>query len=161
VLETLKLAGVEVAALTLHVGIGTFQPIRVEEIESHRMLPEWCRVPPEVADAIRRARARQGRVVAVGTTVTRTLESHAAPEGLVRPGAGPCDLFIHPGFRFQVVDALLTNFHLPRSTPLLLACAFAGREAILAAYEEAIARRYRFFSYGDSMLLADLPRDAA
>ena len=160
VLAALRRADVEVAALTLHVGVGTFQPIRVEEVERHRMLPEWCRVPPEAAEAIRRTRARRGRVVAVGTTVTRALESHADPEGLVRPGAGPCDLFIHPGFRFRVVDALLTNFHLPRSTPLLLACAFAGRDALLAAYAEAIARRYRFFSYGDSMLLADLPPEA-
>ncbi len=161
VLAALRRAGVEVAALTLHVGVGTFQPIRVEEIERHRMLPERCRVPGAVAEAIARARARSGRVVAVGTTVTRALESHADGDGLVRPGESSCDLFIHPGHAFKVVDALLTNFHLPRSTPLLLACAFAGREALLAAYAKAVARRYRFFSYGDSMLLADLPDEGA
>ena len=136
--------------MTLHVGIGTFKPVSAERIEEHRMERERYEVGEEAAQAIRRAR----RVVAVGTTVVRTLESAAlAGGGEVRPGGGSTELFITPGFPFQVVDALLTNFHLPRSTLLMLVSAFAGRERVLAAYEEAIREGYRFYSYGDAMFV--------
>lgn len=149
-LREIEAAGIETARVTLHVGIGTFKPVSAERIEEHRMERERYEVSEEAADAIRRAR----RVVAVGTTVVRTLESAAlAGGGEVRPGAGSTELFITPGFRFQVVDALLTNFHLPRSTLLMLVSAFAGRERILAAYEEAIRAGYRFYSYGDAMFV--------
>lgn len=146
--------GVEIARLTLHVGPGTFQPIRGERIDDHRMLAERFRIPEATAAAVERARRRGGRVLAVGTTVTRALEGVAGDDGLVRPGAGRTELFIRPGYRFRVVDLLLTNFHLPRSTLLLLVCAFAGRQPVLAAYREAVAEGYRFYSYGDAMLLA-------
>ncbi len=152
-LEEIAAAGIEIARVTLHVGIGTFKPVAVERIEEHRMERERYEIGAEAAAAIRRAQERGGRVVAVGTTVVRTLESAAlAGNGTVRPGAGSTELFITPGFRFQVVDALLTNFHLPRSTLLMLVSAFAGRERVLAAYEEAIREGYRFYSYGDAML---------
>lgn len=152
-LAELERAGVERTAVTLHVGIGTFKPVTAELVHEHRMDAERCEVPREAAEALRRTRERGGRVVAVGTTVVRTLESAAlAGGGEVRPGAGRTDLFITPGFRFQMVDVLLTNFHLPRSTLLMLVSAFAGRERVLAAYREAIAEGYRFYSYGDAML---------
>ncbi|HEY2291996.1 MAG TPA: tRNA preQ1(34) S-adenosylmethionine ribosyltransferase-isomerase QueA [Thermoanaerobaculia bacterium] len=153
-------AGVEIARVTLHVGIGTFKPVSAERIAEHRMERERYEIGEETAEAIRRARAAGRRIVAVGTTVVRTLEGAAvAGGGEVRAGSGATDLFIYPdspdspGFRFQVVDALLTNFHLPRSTLLMLVSAFAGRERVLAAYEEAIREGYRFYSYGDAMLL--------
>lgn len=149
-LREIEAAGIETARVTLHVGIGTFKPVSAERIEEHRMDRERYFVSEEAADAIRRAR----RVVAVGTTVVRTLESAAlAGGGEVRPGSGATELFITPGFRFQVVDALLTNFHLPRSTLVMLVSAFAGRERVLAAYEEAIREGYRFYSYGDAMFV--------
>jgi S-adenosylmethionine:tRNA ribosyltransferase-isomerase len=152
-LADLRQAGIELAAVTLHVGIGTFKPVTAELVHEHRMDREPYAVPEETAQALQAARARGGRVVAVGTTVVRTLEAAAlAGGGTVAAGAGSTDLFIVPGFRFQVVDALLTNFHLPRSTLLLLVAAFAGRERVLAAYQEAIAEGYRFYSYGDAML---------
>jgi S-adenosylmethionine:tRNA ribosyltransferase-isomerase len=156
-LEEIAAAGIEIARVTLHVGIGTFKPVAVERIEDHRMDRERYEIGAEAAEAIRRAResrAREkGRIVAVGTTVVRTLESAAlAGDGAVLPGTGSTELFITPGFRFQVVDALLTNFHLPRSTLLMLVSAFAGRERVLAAYEEAVREGYRFYSYGDAML---------
>jgi S-adenosylmethionine:tRNA ribosyltransferase-isomerase len=152
-LEEIAAAGIEVARVTLHVGIGTFKPVAVERIEEHRMDRERYEIGEEAAEAIRRVRER-GRVVAVGTTVVRTLESAAlAGDGTVLPGSGSTELFITPGFRFQVVDALLTNFHLPRSTLLMLVSAFAGRERVLAAYEEAVREGYRFYSYGDAMLV--------
>lgn len=147
-LREIAAAGVEIARVTLHVGIGTFKPVTAERIEEHRMESERYEISEATADALRQAR----RVVAVGTTVVRTLES-AARDGEVRPGSGATDLFITPGYRFQVVDALLTNFHLPRSTLLMLVSAFAGRERVLAAYEEAIREGYRFYSYGDAMLV--------
>ncbi|NPV46721.1 MAG: tRNA preQ1(34) S-adenosylmethionine ribosyltransferase-isomerase QueA [Armatimonadetes bacterium] len=152
-LQRIAEQGVSMARLTLHVGLGTFRPISVERLEEHVMHAEWYRVPPEAADAINAARAAGGRIVAVGTTVVRTLESVADEAGVVHPGEGSTNLFITPGFRFRVVDALLTNFHLPRSTLLVLVSAFAGRERILAAYQEAIAAGYRFYSYGDATLL--------
>lgn len=153
-LREIEEMGVGIARVTLHVGIGTFKPVSAERIEEHRMEHERYEVSEEAAGAIRQARSGEGRVVAVGTTVVRTLESAAlAGGGEARPGAGTTELFITPGFRFQVVDALLTNFHLPRSTLLMLVSAFAGRERVLAAYGEAIREGYRFYSYGDAMFV--------
>ena len=152
-LALLEARGVDRAAVTLHVGYGTFKPIAAEKVEDHLMDAERYQVSGAAAEAIRRTREQEGRVVAVGTTVVRTLESAAREDGTVRPGGGSTELFITPGFRFRVVDALLTNFHLPRSTLLMLVSAFAGRERVLAAYEEAVGRGYRFYSYGDAMLL--------
>ncbi|HTG34892.1 MAG TPA: tRNA preQ1(34) S-adenosylmethionine ribosyltransferase-isomerase QueA [Thermoanaerobaculia bacterium] len=152
-LAEIAAAGIEIARVTLHVGIGTFKPVAAERIEEHRMESERYEIGEETAGAIRRARAAGRRIVAVGTTVVRTLESAAlAGEGEVRAGSGATKLFITPGYQFQGVDALLTNFHLPRSTLLMLVSAFAGRERVLAAYEEAITNGYRFYSYGDAML---------
>ncbi|MGH9868935.1 MAG: tRNA preQ1(34) S-adenosylmethionine ribosyltransferase-isomerase QueA [Candidatus Polarisedimenticolia bacterium] len=153
VVAAVRRQGVEIASLTLHVGPGTFQPVRVERIEQHRLMPERFLLSEALADAVGRTRGRGGRVVAVGTTVTRVLEHRADGAGGVEPGSGWCDLFIVPGHRFQVIDMLITNFHLPRSTLLMLVSAFAGREAVLAAYAEAVSARYRFYSYGDAMLL--------
>ncbi len=153
-LREIEGAGIEIAQVTLHVGIGTFKPVSAERIEEHRMERERYEIGEETAGAIRHAREAGRRIVAVGTTVVRTLEGAAlAGDGEVRAGSGSTDLFITPGFRFQVVDALLTNFHLPRSTLLMLVSAFAGRERVLAAYEEAAREGYRFYSYGDAMLL--------
>jgi S-adenosylmethionine:tRNA ribosyltransferase-isomerase len=152
-LAELERAGVERAAVTLHVGLGTFKPVVAELVHEHRMDFERFEIPEATANAISRARDERRRVVAVGTTVVRTLESAAGETGTPRAGAGSTDLFVTPGFRFRAVDALLTNFHLPRSTLLFLVCAFAGRERVLAAYREAIERGYRFYSYGDAMLL--------
>ncbi len=154
-LQAVRGRGVEVETLTLHVGLGTFQPVRGERVEDHRLHAEAFDLPARLAGAVVETRRRGGRVVAVGTTVTRTLEARSGPEpGTVLAGGGLCDLFIRPGHAFRVVDALLTNFHLPRSTLLMLVAAFAGREPVLGAYREAVARRYRFYSYGDAMLLA-------
>jgi S-adenosylmethionine:tRNA ribosyltransferase-isomerase len=147
-------AGIDTAAVTLHVGLGTFKPVTAERVEDHRMERERWEVPEAAAEAIRRTRDRGGRVVAVGTTVVRTLESAAlAGGGTIAAGNGATELFITPGFRFQAVDVLLTNFHLPQSTLLMLVSAFAGRERVLAAYAEAVRERYRFYSYGDAMLV--------
>ncbi|MGI6143613.1 MAG: tRNA preQ1(34) S-adenosylmethionine ribosyltransferase-isomerase QueA [bacterium] len=145
--------GVEVCYLTLHVGLGTFRPVKAEVIEEHKMHSEYYEVTPQVATAVNGARREGRRVMAVGTTVVRTLESAASADGLLRPGEGWTDLFIYPGYKFKVVDAMLTNFHLPRSTLLMLVSAFAGRGKILAAYQEAVRERYRFFSFGDAMLI--------
>lgn len=150
-LDAVRATGVAVEFLTLHTGSGTFLPIRSETVEEHRMHAERFELTDETAAAIGRARASGGRVVAVGTTVVRTLESRATETGGVLAGRGTCELFIRPGHTFRVVDALITNFHLPRSTLLLLACAFAGTEPLLRAYREAIATGYRFYSYGDAM----------
>jgi S-adenosylmethionine:tRNA ribosyltransferase-isomerase len=151
-LARLAAAGVERTAVTLHVGAGTFLPVRGEDLERHVMHEERYEVSPEAAEAFAACRARGGRVVAVGTTAVRTLESAFAGGGL-RVGAGRTRIFIRPGHRFQAVDALVTNLHLPRSTLLMLVCAFAGRERVLAAYADAVRRRFRFFSYGDAMFL--------
>lgn len=148
-LNELEARGVERASVTLHVGAGTFQPMKTENIADHRMHSEWYDVPAATQDAISRTRARGGRVVAVGTTTVRTLESWAAT-GLAR---GDTSIFITPGYPFQVIDRLVTNFHLPRSTLLMLVSAFAGYDRIMALYRHAIANNYRFFSYGDAMLL--------
>jgi len=149
-------AGIEHTSITLHVGPGTFQPIRADNAEDHVMEAERYEIPQQAVDAIERARARGGRVVAVGTTVVRTLEYavRAATEGRFAAGSGSTDLYIIPGFEFRVVDAMITNFHLPRSTPLLLVSALAGRERILAAYRVAIESGFRFYSYGDAMLVS-------
>lgn len=152
-LKKLEEAGIEIGRVTLHVGPGTFQPIRAENISEHRMETERYVVPEAMARAVKAARAEGRRVVAVGTTVVRTLEHAALRGGEVPAGPGEADLFIVPGHRFRVVDALVTNFHLPRSTLLVLVAAFAGLGAIRAAYAEAIAQRYRFYSYGDAMLI--------
>ncbi|MDO3619630.1 tRNA preQ1(34) S-adenosylmethionine ribosyltransferase-isomerase QueA [Ralstonia pseudosolanacearum] len=145
--------GVRRGFLTLHVGAGTFSPVRVENIAEHRMHSEWYAISPELAEAIRATRAAGGRIVAVGTTSMRALESAAQPGGTLAAGSGETDIFITPGYRFRLVDALVTNFHLPKSTLLMLVSAFAGLETIRAAYRHAIAQRYRFFSYGDAMFL--------
>ncbi|MDY6943350.1 MAG: tRNA preQ1(34) S-adenosylmethionine ribosyltransferase-isomerase QueA [Pseudomonadota bacterium] len=155
-LDRLRASGVDVAFVTLHVGAGTFQPLRVDDVAAHVMHAEWLRVPPQTCAAIDETKARGGRVVAVGTTVVRALET-AAAAGRLAPFEGDTQLFITPGYRFRVVDALLTNFHLPESTLLMLVCAFAGREIVLRAYAHAVAARYRFFSYGDAMLLTPAP----
>jgi len=153
-LEALRSRGVGVAPVTLHVGIGTFKPVKVEVVEEHRMDPERGVIPAETAEAIRRAKAEGRRVVAVGTTSVRTLEASAREHGgRVVPGPFQTRLFLVPGAEFLVVDALLTNFHLPRSTLLMLVSAFAGRERVLSAYREAVSDGYRFFSYGDAMLV--------
>ncbi len=153
-LEKLRARGVEVRHLTLHVGPGTFRPIRRARIEEHRMEAEPVEIPEETAVAVNRAKREGRRVVAVGTTTTRALESAADDSGEVKSLSGEADLFIVPGHRFRVVDALLTNFHLPRSSLLVLVSAFAGRELILDAYRHAVLSGYRFYSYGDAMLIA-------
>jgi S-adenosylmethionine:tRNA ribosyltransferase-isomerase len=152
-LAALDARGVARATVTLHVGAGTFQPVQCQDLSLHRMHAEWFRVPPATAQAIAAARARGGRVLAVGTTSLRALESSAGEDGGVRAGDAETTLFVTPGFRFRVADLLLTNFHLPRSTLLMLVAAFAGYARMRAAYAHAIAQRYRFFSYGDAMLL--------
>ena len=154
-IAALEARGVGRAFVTLHVGAGTFQPVRVDDLTTHRMHAEQVTVSRATCEAVARTRARGGRVVAVGTTVIRALEAAAlaAADRTLAPWRGETELFITPGFRFRVSDALLTNFHLPESTLLMLVCAFAGREAVLGAYRHAIAARYRFFSYGDAMLL--------
>jgi S-adenosylmethionine:tRNA ribosyltransferase-isomerase len=152
-LAALRGAGIGVAELVLHVGAGTFRPLREEDVAAGRLHAERFELPEATAAAVAETRARGGRVVAVGTTTTRVLEAQAEGDGRVAPGRGRTALFVRPGHRFRVVDALLTNFHLPRSSLLLLVAAFAGREAVLDAYRDAIARGYRFYSYGDAMLV--------
>jgi S-adenosylmethionine:tRNA ribosyltransferase-isomerase len=152
-LERLRRQGVKIAPVTLHVGPGTFRPVTAERVEEHRMDGELYVVPEPTAAAVNAARLEGRRVIAVGTTATRTLEHAAAADGSVRPGAGEADLFITPGYRFRVIDGMITNFHLPRSTPILLVAALLGREHLLAAYREAVDRQYRFYSYGDAMLV--------
>jgi S-adenosylmethionine:tRNA ribosyltransferase-isomerase len=152
-LDALRARGIAMASLTLHVGAGTFQPVRAERLADHHMHSEWLEVPQATVEAVERARAVGGRIVAVGTTTLRALES-ASLAGALQSGARETALFITPGFRFRVVDRLITNFHLPRSTLLMLVSAFAGTEVIRALYAHAIEQRYRFFSYGDAMLLA-------
>jgi S-adenosylmethionine:tRNA ribosyltransferase-isomerase len=151
-LAQLQARGIEFGYVTLHVGAGTFQPVRAERIEDHRMHAERVEVDAAVCERIAAARARGGRVVAVGTTVVRSLES-AVRDGAVQPFRGETDIFITPGYRFQAVDALVTNFHLPESTLLMLVCAFAGYDPVMAAYRHAVEAGYRFFSYGDAMFL--------
>ena len=153
-LDALERKGVERTAITLHVGYGTFQPVRVDQVEAHTIDPERFSISEAAADAINAARREHRRVVAVGTTTTRALESAGrAGRGIITPQSAWTNLFIYPGYHFAIVDALMTNFHLPESSLLMLACAFGGRDAVLAAYQEAVAQRYRFYSYGDAMLI--------
>jgi S-adenosylmethionine:tRNA ribosyltransferase-isomerase len=153
-LDECRSSGVRTAELTLHVGIGTFRPVSVSNLAEHRMHEEWCRLPQETSAAVAEAKQHRGRVVAVGTTSIRTLESAAAAAGIpLTSWQGRTSLFIQPGFQFQVVDCLLTNFHLPGSTLLVLVAALAGYDLIMEAYRQAIAERYRFYSYGDAMLI--------
>ena len=152
-LASLKANGVGLAAITLHVGYGTFQPVRSQDIRLHKMHSERYSISSAAAQLINTARAAGHRVIAVGTTCVRTLEYAADVSGEVTAGSGDCDLFIYPGYRFKAVDALITNFHLPQSTLIMLVSAFAGRDNVLEAYQEAIKRKYRFYSYGDAMLI--------
>jgi len=152
-LAALAEQGIGSARLTLHTGLGTFKPVRVERVEEHRIHREWYAISPETAAAIRSTKEQGGRVVAVGTTSARALEFAADDDGNIRAGAGEADIFIYPGYRFRVVDGLITNFHLPESTLLMLVAAFAGQEFVLDAYREAVTRGFRFYSYGDAMLL--------
>ena len=152
-LARLEENGVRLAYVTLHVGLGTFRPVKEENIEDHPMHAEYCVIPPETARVVNETRARGGRVISVGTTSCRTLESFAREDGFLEPQSGWTDIFIYPGYRFRIVDALITNFHLPESTLLMLVSAMAGRENILSAYEEAVRERYRFFSFGDAMFI--------
>lgn len=153
ILDNLRIKGVVVTPLTLHVGLGTFLPVRVDNISEHRMHSEAYSIPDATAIAVNAAKREGRRVVALGTTVTRTLEYAANDTGEICAGSGMTDMFIYPGYRFKVIDALLTNFHLPKSTLLMLVSAFAGRDFVLRAYAEAVTQRYRFFSYGDCMLI--------
>ena len=157
-MQALLARGIETAFVTLHVGAGTFQPVRVEDVAEHKMHSEWYEIPQATVDSIARTRQRGGKVVAVGTTAMRALES-AAQHGEIAAGSGDTDIFITPGYRFQIVNRLLTNFHLPRTTLLMLVSAFGGAAHIREAYRHAVAERYRFFSYGDAMLIErqDLP----
>lgn len=152
-LERMRSQGISMAKATLDVGIGTFHPVRAENVEDHRMHEERFEIDAGAADMINGARDKGGRIVAVGTTSVRVLESATDDDGRVKETAGETDLFIYPGYTFKAVDAMVTNFHLPRSSLLMLVCAFAGRELIMKAYEEAVNRRYRFFSFGDAMLI--------
>ncbi len=153
ILSQIREKGVTVAAVTLHVGYGTFVPVRVDDIRDHRMHEEWYSISDETARIVNQAKVDGRRVVAVGTTSVRTLEYASRSHGRVAPGSGRCDLFIYPGYAFKMVDAMVTNFHLPRSTLLMLVSAFAGRETMLDVYQTAVAEKYRFFSYGDAMLI--------
>ena len=153
VFDQIRKAGVSIAEITLHVGYGTFEPVRVEDISNHRVLPETFSIDAKASAAINASRESGGQIIAVGTTTTRALESSLSAYGQVIPNAGTADLTITPGYRFQIVDTLLTNFHLPQSSLLLLVSAFAGRELTLEAYRHAVRERYRFYSYGDCMLI--------
>lgn len=152
-LEQIRQRGVEIHFVTLHVGLGTFRPVKEDEIEAHEMHTEFCVMPDETASAINAAKARGNRVIAVGTTSCRTIESFANENGTMAPASGWTDIFIYPGYRFKCVDALVTNFHLPESTLIMLVSALAGRENVLNAYRTAVEERYRFFSFGDAMYI--------
>lgn len=152
-LEQIEAMGVKLCYVTLHVGLGTFRPVKEEEISDHEMHSEYCVIPQETADIINETKRQGGRVICVGTTSCRTLESWAGEDGVVPATGGWTDIFIYPGYRFKVMDALITNFHLPESTLIMLVSALAGREHILSAYQEAVRERYRFFSFGDAMLI--------
>ena len=152
-LKQIEEMGVKLCYVTLHVGLGTFRPVKEEEITDHEMHSEYCVIPQETADIINETKWHGGRVICVGTTSCRTLESWAGEDGVVPATGGWTDIFIYPGYRFKVMDALITNFHLPESTLIMLVSALAGREHILSAYQEAVRERYRFFSFGDAMLI--------
>ena len=153
-LERIAAKGVGVGYVTLHVGLGTFRPVKEDEIEQHDMHSEYCTIPQETADLINRTKANGGRVICVGTTSCRTIESWAGENGTMTATGGWTNIYIYPGYRFKVMDALVTNFHLPESTLIMLVSALAGREHVLAAYEEAVRERYRFFSFGDAMFIS-------
>lgn len=153
-LEQVTAMGVKVCYVTLHVGLGTFRPVSEENLEEHDMHAEFCVIPQETADVVNQTRTEGGRVICVGTTSCRTLESWAGEDGTLRASSGWTSIYIYPGYRFKVLDGLITNFHLPESTLIMLVSALAGREHVLAAYEEAVRERYRFFSFGDAMFLA-------
>ena len=154
-LQQIEKKGVHIAYVTLHVGLGTFRPVKEEEIEEHPMHSEFCMIPPESAQIVSETKKNGGRVIAVGTTSCRTLESFAAEDGSLQAQSGWTDIFIYPGYHFKCIDALITNFHLPESTLIMLVSALAGREHVLHSYQEAVADRYRFFSFGDAMFIAD------
>ncbi|MCI8525795.1 MAG: tRNA preQ1(34) S-adenosylmethionine ribosyltransferase-isomerase QueA [Oscillospiraceae bacterium] len=155
-LQTIRSRGVALAYVTLHVGLGTFRPVKAEEITEHQMHSEFCILPAETARVLNETRRQGGRIVCVGTTSCRTLESFAGADGSFEARSGWTDIFIYPGYRFRAMDALVTNFHLPESTLVMLVSAFGGKEHVLAAYAEAVQARYRFFSFGDAMLIGDL-----
>ena len=152
-LDRIRAKGVSIVPVLLHVGLGTFRPVKVEDVESHVMHSEYCQVLPEAAEKLNRIRAAGGRIVCVGTTSVRTLETMASEDGTIHPGAGETRIFIYPGVKIRAVDALITNFHLPQSTLLMLVSAFLGREEALRIYEEAVRQKYRSFSFGDAMLI--------
>ncbi len=152
-LERIKSKGIKIVSVLLHVGLGTFRPVTAEDVEEHHMHEEYYEITPQAAEIINSAKSNAGRVIAVGTTSTRCLESSAEQDGKVKPGTGWTNIFIYPGYEFKVIDGLITNFHLPCSTLLMLISAFAGRERVLDAYRTAVNLRYRFFSFGDAMLL--------
>lgn len=151
-MDKIRAMGVDFASVTLHVGLGTFRPVKAQEVTEHKMHSEHCLLPKETAEKILKTKANGGRVIAVGTTSCRTLESVATFTGQIQPWEGYTDIFIYPGYEFKVLDGLITNFHLPESTLIMLVSAFAGREHILHAYEEAVKLEYRFFSFGDACL---------
>ncbi|MDD6193559.1 MAG: tRNA preQ1(34) S-adenosylmethionine ribosyltransferase-isomerase QueA [Lachnospiraceae bacterium] len=155
-LQEIRDMGVSIAEVTLHVGLGTFRPVKVDNVLEHHMHSEFFRISREAADTINEAKQKGHRVISVGTTSTRTLESAAEEDGTLREKSGWTDIFIYPGYEFRVIDGLITNFHLPESTLVMLVSALAGREHVMAAYEEAVREKYRFFSFGDAMLIADL-----
>ncbi len=152
-LQEIEKKGVDIARVTLHVGLGTFRPVKADEIADHHMHSEFYQINEEAAEKINRAKSGKGRVICVGTTSCRTVESAADENGHIRAGSGWTEIFIYPGYRFKVLDSLITNFHLPESTLIMLVCALAGREQVMKAYEEAVEERYRFFSFGDAMLV--------
>ena len=154
-LKKIQAMGVRVCYVTLHVGLGTFRPVKAENLDEHEMHSEYCVIPQETADAINETKRTGGRVICVGTTSCRTIESWAREDGTLTASAGWTNIFIYPGYRFKVLDALITNFHLPESTLIMLVSALAGRERVLAAYEEAVREQYRFFSFGDAMFITD------
>ena len=152
-LQEIRDKGVKIAPVTLHVGLGTFRPVKVDDVETHHMHSEYYEITEETAETVNRTKKEGGRVICVGTTSCRTLETAADEDGILHAGGGWTDIFIYPGYRFKIMDGLITNFHLPESTLLMLVSAFAGKDHIMQAYEEAIRERYRFFSFGDAMLI--------
>ena len=152
-LEEIQAMGVQICYVTLHVGLGTFRPVKAEDITDHTMHSEYCMISQETADTINQTKAKGGRVICVGTTSCRTIESWAGKDGTLKESAGWTSIFIYPGYRFKVLDGLVTNFHLPESTLIMLVSALAGRKHVLAAYEEAVREKYRFFSFGDAMFI--------
>ena len=152
-LDIIAKKGIKICYVTLHVGLGTFRPVKCENIESHEMHSEFCMVPEETARIVTETKKNGGRIVAVGTTSCRTLESFSKEDGTLEESSGFTDIFIFPGYKFKCMDALVTNFHLPESTLVMLVSAFAGREHVLAAYAKAVEEKYRFFSFGDAMLI--------